>query len=138
VLYTPNPQQTGVLQDANFQGCLNQVLNNTEDRDPALVTTLACPEAGISSLIGIDALSNLEQLDLGGNAITDLSPLSRLRNLRVLNLRDNSVRSVTALMNLPLLRIISLQGNDNIPCRQLDNLQDKVGNTLNRPLSCVG
>lgn len=139
VVYTPNPLPAGsVLQDANFQGCLNQVLNNTEEQNPALVTTLACPSAGISSLIGIDALPNLEQLDLSGNAITDLNPLARLRNLRVLSLVDNDVRSVNVLMNLPLLRFISLQGNNNIPCRQLDNLQGKVGSTLGRPLSCTG
>lgn len=138
VVYTPNRSATGVLEDANFQGCLNQVLSNTEERDLARVTTLACPSAGISSLNGIEALENLEQLDLSGNSVSDLSPLSSLRNLRVLSLRDNEVRSVSNLQSLPLLRFISLEGNEAIPCRQLDSLQEKAGTLLTRPQSCAG
>lgn len=137
VVYSPNPSRVaGLLEDANLQGCVNQALLAAGSEDPAAITTLACPDAGIGSLAGIDALENLEQLDLSGNAIGNLSPLSSLDRLRVLSLRNNDIRGVTALMSLPLLRFVQLQGNDNIPCRQLDNLAEKLGGTLGRPGSC--
>jgi internalin A len=137
VLYNPGVDPTSeLLADPNFQGCLNQVLARMDEPDPANITLLACPSAGIESLIGINRLPRLEQLDLSDNRITDIGPLANVRELRVLSIRDNDIRSITPLNNLPILRFVSLQGNDNIPCRQLDNLGSKLGSLLNRPQSC--
>lgn len=136
VVYTPNPDAIGILEDPNFQGCLNLVLGNNDSGDPGQLSSLACPAAGITSLRGIDALGKLQQLDLSGNAITDLGPLATLKELRILSVRDNDLRSITALNSLPLLRFVSLQGNPAIPCRQLDELQGRLGNTLERPATC--
>jgi Leucine-rich repeat (LRR) protein len=138
VLYTPNEAlRNAVLQDPGLQACLNQTLARNAQSDPAAVTLLACPGAGVQSLAGIDALVNLEQLELSDNTITNLSPLLPLKKLRVLSLRNNSVGDIRPLDSLPILRFLSLEGNNRIPCPQLDEFQAKLGNTFNRPQTCV-
>lgn len=137
ILYSPNPLSTsGLLEDPNLQGCLNETMKANEMEDPESIRLLACPSADIESLVGIEALSNLEHLDLSDNDITDLSPLASLGNLRVLGLRDNNIRSIMPLLDLPVLRFVSLQGNPDIPCRQLEWLQKKIGNAFNLPIPC--
>lgn len=137
ILYSPTSSpQPSLLADANLQGCLNQQFASAGNNDPESIRLLACPSAGIESLSGIRALPNLEQLELSDNRISDLSPLLALKNLRVLSIRNNRVTNVNALMSLPILRFVALQGNDNIGCRQLDELQEKIGNSLNRPERC--
>ena len=138
VVYTPSgvPPAPGLLNDANFQGCLNQYFANADSQDPAAVKLLACPSAGIQSLAGISGLPNLEQLELSDNQINDLSPLLSLRNLRLLSIRNNRITNINALMSLPILRFVSLQGNNEINCSQLNDLEKKIGNSLNKPQSC--
>lgn len=139
VVYSPNASaraRGGVLDDPALQGCLNQVLQNPAQNVETL-TLLACPDAGVISLAGIDGLPRLEQLEVSNNAISNLGPLTRLKNLRVLSIRNNAIGNISPLDDLPILRFVALDGNDRIPCRQLDSLQDRLGNTLSRPLACA-
>lgn len=137
VLYSPNAAVlAGGVADAALQGCINQALAATEGTAAAL-KTLACPNAGVRSLEGLSTLQALEQLELSNNAIDNLSPLQPLRNLRVVSLRNNAIRNIGPLSGLPLLRFVSLEGNQQIPCGQLDELQERLGNTLNRPTACT-
>ena len=137
VLYTPTSQPSpSLLSDPNLQGCLNQQVAIAGSDDPDSIKLLACPASGVDSLDGIRELANLEQLELSDNNISDLSPLLELRNLRVLSLRNNRITNINTLMSLPILRFVALQGNDSISCRQLDNLEEKIGNSLNKPVSC--
>jgi Leucine-rich repeat (LRR) protein len=136
VLYTPNAAlAAGGVADAALQGCINQALAATKGTTASL-KILACPNAGVLSLQGLNTLEALEQLELSNNNIDNLSPLQPLRNLRVVSLRNNAIRNIGPLSGLPLLRFVSLEGNQNIPCSQLDELQEKLGNTLNRPSDC--
>ena len=139
VLYSPTgvPATPGIFADANLQGCLNQHFINNGSNDPESIKLLACPSAGIQSLAGISALPNLEQLELSDNTITDIRPLQNLKNLRVLSMSNNRLNNIAVLTSLPILRFVVLAGNSNIPCRQLDELEEKIGNTLTRPASCV-
>jgi hypothetical protein len=137
VLYSPNAAlRNGGVSDSSLQGCINQVLAVT-GLDAASLRTLACPDASVRSLEGIHALIALEQLELGNNSIDNLAPLQPLRNLRTLSLRNNAIRNIGPLAALPLLRFVALEGNEFIPCRQLDQLQEKLGNTLSRPADCA-
>ena len=71
VVYTPNAAlRNAVVEDPGLQGCLNETLARNEQSDPATVVLLACPSAGVQTLAGIDALANLEQLELSDNRIT--------------------------------------------------------------------
>lgn len=138
VLFTPNEAlRKAVTQDPGLQACLDQALLRNEQTDPAALTLLACPGAGVQTLAGIEALEKLEQLELGDNAIENLSPLLQLKNLRVLGLRNNRVGDLRPLEQLPILRFLSLEGNDRIPCRQLDAFQMRLGNTFGRPQACI-
>ncbi len=138
VVYTPNEAlRNAVTQDAGLQACLDQALERDSQTDPATVTLLACPGAGVETLAGIEALVNLEQLELSDNAVTNLSPLIPLKKLRVVGLRNNSVGDVRPLNELPILRFLSLEGNNRIPCRQLDTFAQRLGNTFGRPEACV-
>lgn len=138
VIYSPNAALINpVFSDAAMQGCLNQILNANPELETGTIRTFACPEAGIESLRGISALQGLEQLELSGNRIDNISELQPLRNLRVLSLRNNRIRNIGPLSGLPVLRFVSLEGNEDIPCRQLDELGDRLGATLNRPGACA-
>jgi len=138
VIWSPNPALVNpVFADSSLQGCLNQILNASPGMAVTEIRTLACPDAGIESLRGISALTSLEQVELSGNRIDNLSELQPLRNLRVVGLRNNRIRNIGPLSALPLLRFVSLEGNNDIPCRQLDELGTRIGSTLSRPESCA-
>jgi len=138
VVYSPNAAiRDKVLDDPALQACLNQVLASNTDMDLEGVTLIACPAAGITTLEGIANLPNLEQLDVSDNAISNVSPLLGMKKLRVLGLRNNVVSSVGPLVSLPLLRFVSLSGNNRISCRDLAALENKLGNTLDKPVTCL-
>jgi hypothetical protein len=138
VVYSPNAAvRAAVTQDPGLQACLDRTLERIQQTDLASVKLLACPGAGVETLAGIEALVNLEQLELGDNEVTNLSPLLPLKNLRVLGLRNNRLADIRPLDALPILRFLSLEGNDGIPCRQLDAFATKLGNTFGRPQACI-
>ena len=124
------------FDDPDLGGCVNELLKRSENSELEDLTLLACSSASITSLYGIYSLPALQQLELSDNSISDLSPLSELKNLRVLSIRNNQLTDIRPLMELSLLRFVSLQGNPGIPCRQLDQLAERVGDGLGRPASC--
>jgi Leucine-rich repeat (LRR) protein len=138
VVYSPNQALVNpVFFDPALQGCLNQLLSGDSELEVEAIRIFACPEAGIRNMRGIRAMRSLEQLELSGNEIDNISELQPLRNLRVLSLRNNRIGNIGPLSRLPLLRFVSLEGNDGIPCQQLDELGARLSNTLNRPQDCV-
>lgn len=132
-----DPRADSPFDDPDLGGCVNELLNRSEDRELENITLLACSSADISSLYGIYSLASLQQLELSDNSITDLSPLAELDDLRVLSIRNNDIRDIRPLLELPLLRFVSLQGNPDIPCRQLDQLAQRIGDGLGRPATCA-
>lgn len=132
-----NPRADSPFDDPDLGGCVNELLNRSEDRELEDLTLLACSSADISSLYGIYSLASLQQLELSDNSISDLSPLAELDDLRVLGIRNNDIRDIRPLLELRLLRFVSLQGNPNIPCRQLDQLAERIGDDLGRPSTCA-
>lgn len=139
VLYGPDAaaRRDAITRDPGLQACLDQTLERLEETDATRITLLACPGAGIETLAGIERLARLEQLELGDNDISNVSPLTKLKNLRVLGLRNNEIGDIRPLAELPLLRFLSMEGNDRVPCRQLDAFAEKLGNTFGRPQRCV-
>ena len=78
------------------------------------------------SLIGLEAATNLQTLDLRDNVISDVAPLADLPNLQTLDLRDNVISDVAPLADLPNLQTLDLRDNvisDVAPLADLPNLQ---------------
>ena len=61
------------------------------------IDTLAGPYLRIMDLKGLEYASNLRELTLNGNLISDLSPLSALTELTTLDLSDNSISDISPL-----------------------------------------
>ncbi|OQX09932.1 MAG: hypothetical protein BWK73_21590, partial [Thiothrix lacustris] len=76
-------------------------------------------DADIAALSG---LTNLTQLYLGGNQITNVSPLRYLTRLDVLTLDNNRIRDITPLATLTNIRTLNLNTN-NLNQNQLLNLK---------------
>lgn len=124
------------VADADLQGCINFALSQQEIAQPGDIRVLSCANAGVRSLEGIDALSSLQYLDLAANAITRLAPLTTLPRLSSLHIPENPVSDIEPLLEIPSLTSVSLRGNTSISCRQLDRLEEKLGENLTRPASC--
>ena len=77
-----------------------------------------------SNIIGyINKLDNLEELQLEGNRIKDISELEKLVNLKSLNLYNNRITEIQSLTKLINLQEIILQKNNinNISCIYQDS-----------------
>lgn len=62
----------------------------------------------------LSELTNLTDLDLSENEISDLTPLSELKNLEHLNLRSNQITDVSPLAELTNLKDLDLYYNEGI------------------------
>ena len=65
----------------------------------------------IASIQGLEHATNMIALDLGKNAIVDISPLSGLTQLQILFLDDNQIVDVSPLAGLTQLDLLFLTGN---------------------------
>ncbi len=65
----------------------------------------------VSDLSPITNLTELREIDLGGNSISDLSPITKLPNLRTLYLGGNSTSDLSPLTKLPNLITLYLVPN---------------------------
>ena len=91
---------------------------------------LIASSRGISSLVGIQNLTSLVNLDLGSNRLTNLGSLSGLTRLRFLRLHDNTnLRDIQALLDNPGLGAGSTVHltNTNVSCADVALLEAKGG-----------
>ena len=126
----------GDLTDADLQGCLNIALQQQKLQNPALLRVLYCANSEVKTLGNIAQLPQLRFLDLSNNEVRDLSPLLELKLLGVLNLTNNPLTDISPLLNMPNLTTVYLDGNDDLPCQQLQALEQKLGSKLTPPHSC--
>ena len=94
----------------------------------ATLTRLTATRKEITSLTGLEDATALERLDVGQNAITDLTPLSGLTSsLENLDVADNQITDVSALSSLSSLERLDLRNNEQItnvePLMGLTNLR---------------
>ncbi|NLL87882.1 MAG: hypothetical protein GX228_02975 [Firmicutes bacterium] len=93
------------------------------------IRELSLSDCGITSLIGLEQLTNLRTLDLSLNPIRDLAPLRSLTQLVSLNLRETLVTDLTPLgelTNLEYLNINSVPAASVEPIGQLLNLKTLI------------
>ena len=104
------------IPDPNLRTAIEDALGVTSGspispEEMATLTYLRAREAAIGVLIGLEFATNLTELRLGRNNITDISPLSGLTNLRRLGLGRNSVTDISPLSGLTNLRTLGLSNN---------------------------
>jgi Leucine-rich repeat (LRR) protein len=79
---------------------------------PSSLETLHVEDNGLTSLDGIDRLTNLEELFLDDNRLTRIPDLSKLKKLQTLSLLNNRITRLENLERLHALRSLTIDGDD--------------------------
>ena len=87
--------------------------------------------AGLTSVKGLEKLTNLERLGLYGNQLTDVMGLERLTKLKFLDLNNNKLTNVNGLEKLTQLTTLYLYGNQLTSVEGLENLTQLMLLALN-------
>ena len=90
--------------------------------DLATLTTLDGNQQGIRDLTGLDLATNLTELQLWWNEISDVSPLSELKELVTLNLFYNETADISPLSGLTALEDLDLRNNAIVDASPLSGL----------------
>lgn len=85
----------------------------------------------IKDLTGLEYAVNLKNLNLSGNNITSLEPLSNLTNLLTLYLSSNDISDISALGNIKSLKCLYLDDNNISNIDALSNLTNLTDLSLN-------
>lgn len=79
--------------------------------DAETITELACRDAGVLDLTGLELLSNVTALDLAGNPLPGLGEIAALIHLEELDLSRTGLASLTGLRPAPGLTTLRVDGN---------------------------
>jgi Leucine-rich repeat (LRR) protein len=115
--------------EAAVRDALGQADGDIAAEDAVNLITLDATYRSIAVLDGIECLSGLQALSLDFNQITDIAPLALLgaSSLSYLNLRGNQVQDLEPLSQLSALTGLSIDGNqvsDLSPLSALLSLDD--------------
>lgn len=124
--------QVSVFLDPNLEAAVRQQVfakrytnSPLTAVDVANVSTVVANFRGITNLTGLEHCKALAALELSGNRITQLGPLTGLRQLQQLLLSSNRITDINPLGTLPALQYIELSFNsveDITPLANLTNL----------------
>ena len=132
------------IPDPNLRAAINQELDKAEgaaitSEEMNKLRRLDPGRRDIIDLTGLEYATNLVDLALWDNRVTDLSPIAGLTQLRWIALNGNSVSDLSPLVELKNLRDLYLHGNpvtDITPLRDLFNLHGvDLRNTMVSDLS---
>ena len=104
------------VPDAALLAALNRALGKSPGEqihahEMATLRRLEAEDAGISSLEGLQFATDLWDLDLNGNQISDLGPLSGLATLKELSMGRNRIEDLGPLSGLAALELLFLTDN---------------------------
>lgn len=110
--------------DSALRACVNATLGQpgtatVSSSQAASIEHLECYSNNITSLAGVEALTNLGSLLLAGNQISDLTPLAGLTSLWYLEADANRIHDFSPLAALPNLLDVLAHGQTaelTIPC----------------------
>lgn len=132
-LFEESPDLTLISQvlpsipDANLTACIEARMAETGKKYVGAINKLACENSDIHSLVGIEHFNWLDELNLYGNAISDLSPVSQLSELTSLSIGGNKIEDISPLSSLNKLTRLWLTGNeirDLSPVSGINSLTD--------------
>lgn len=142
-LENQNDLQEGIVfVDSNLERAVREELGKfsgaitTEDCEGIYELHCYPSTNGITDLSGIENLTNLTFLELGGQQISNIDPIGNLTNLEYLVLYENQISDITPVSNLNNLIALELYNNnvtDISPVVDLSNME-YIGVLLN-PLS---
>ena len=104
---------------SSLQDLESLIITNCSPDKEAITTIAALPNlkeltlayCNLSDITPLVAAHNLEYLDLIGNAIGDVSPISTLQNLHTLYLAHNALTDLTVLNSLTSLQLLDVSYN---------------------------
>ena len=73
--------------------------------------SLTLQKCGLTTLNGLENASMLTYLDLSGNAIVDISPITGLSRVEELYLNENSLQLLTGISGMSRLRVLNVSNN---------------------------
>ncbi len=93
------------IPDPNFRAAIEEVLGKTPGdvittEDMATLTELNAEAMGIRNITGLEFATNLEELIIAGNSLSDLSPLTKLVTLKLLEFSGESLSDLSPLADL--------------------------------------
>ncbi|EAF9641675.1 internalin [Listeria monocytogenes] len=119
---------SAIFLDANLAEVIRDTLRKSSVDDIVTqaeldtISSLRAQYVGIVNLSGMENLTNLTELYLYNNQISDISPLSNLTNLNTLYLWDNQISDISPLSNLTNLDNLALDNNQISDISPLSNL----------------
>lgn len=118
------------FKDKNLESAVRkQIGKQTGDlsqSDLDSVTKLVAVDQGITDLSGIENLTNLNEVFLGGNPITNIDPLGKLTKLDNVNLTGCQIENISPLVSNTNIQFLFLSNNnitDINPLLKLTNIQ---------------
>ncbi len=93
------------ISDPNLRAAIEEVLGKTPGdvittEDMATLTQLKAEGMGIRNITGLEFATNLEELIIRGNPLSDLSPLTKLVTLKLLEFSGESLSDLSPLADL--------------------------------------
>ena len=112
-----SPSDLIPIPDVNLRAAVESALGKPAGAlitaaDMARLERLEADEAGIVSLTGLEAATNLRRIEFRRNAISDLSPLAGLTRLNNIKLRGNRITDVSPLAGLINVDWLGLEENE--------------------------
>ncbi|MDR1426683.1 MAG: hypothetical protein LBJ08_02850, partial [Bifidobacteriaceae bacterium] len=135
VSYPTDPP--GGFADPKLAQCIQ---NQYPGRALDTIDDLSCRDQGITSIVGIDRLTNLQELDLHLNLISSLTGVTFPANLQKLDLNANQISSLTGITFPTNLQELGLTNNQISSLTGITfptNLQE-LGLTSNQISSLTG
>jgi Leucine-rich repeat (LRR) protein len=130
VIYTPPKLLTKMrVADRALNDCMQQTVKDMKITAIEQLTNLACTNAGIETLAGLERFYKLEILIMNDNSIADISLLNELSALKTLALANNKITNVSRLSDLSYLQTVNLAGNTKLDCdttKVLANIVDDL------------
>ena len=112
------PPEVVSIPDPNLAAAIRQEIGDSITTLTLLnLTRLIASYSGIKNLTGLQHARNLKELHLGGNAISDFSPIAGLTQLTELRLSSGNISDVSFLSGLTQLTLLVLPRFNNISDR---------------------
>lgn len=105
-----------IFKDKNLENAVRKQIGkqtgNLSQSDLDSVTNLVAVDQDIKDLSGIENLTNLNEIFLGGNPITNIDSLGKLTKLDNVNLTGCQIENISPLVSNPNIQFLFLSSNN--------------------------